>query len=127
MAVTITRRLFDEILEKAVPSSYWSHIYPGHDDWKRAVAGSDVRLQWDPDHHPYGAKVERRAIQLGLRGGMLRRYADTEVVEIEDISEYVGQQRRHIEARDLEKLLVPNERVYMPSSVKAITSIGLKS
>jgi hypothetical protein len=26
-----------------------------------------VRLQWDPDHHPNGSPLKRRAIQLGLR------------------------------------------------------------
>ena len=27
-----------------------------------------IRLQWDPDHHPHGAKIDgRRAIQLGLK------------------------------------------------------------
>ena len=27
-----------------------------------------VRLQWDPDHSPSYEKLERRAIQLGLKG-----------------------------------------------------------
>jgi hypothetical protein len=33
------------------------------------VARSEVRLQWNPDHDPTGNKLERRALQLGLRDG----------------------------------------------------------
>ncbi|WP_082408799.1 DUF4291 family protein [Verrucomicrobium spinosum] len=51
------------------------------------------RLQWDPDHSPTGGPLERRAIQLGLRGNMIRRYGRDEVVAIEDISEFVAEQR----------------------------------
>lgn len=32
--------------------------------------GSVVRLQWDPDHHPSGQKLTRKAIQLGLKGSI---------------------------------------------------------
>ena len=62
--------------------------------WRRAVAGSDVRLQWDPDHGPSGNPVERRAIQLGLRGDVLARYAKEWLLEIEDISEFVASSGR---------------------------------
>lgn len=34
-----------------------------------------MRLQWAPDHNPADGKVERRAIQLGLGGEILGRYA----------------------------------------------------
>ena len=56
LAVRITREGFDHILSKALT---------GQDEKGREK--SDVRLQWDPDHSPSGAVVQRRAIQLGLR------------------------------------------------------------
>src|SRR5579885_1065943 len=73
LAVRLRRDAFDEILRQAVHSSFVPEVYGSEDAWRRAVAGSDVRLQWDPDHDPAGRPVERRAIQLGLRGGVLAR------------------------------------------------------
>jgi hypothetical protein len=37
------------------------------EEWQDQVKESSVRLQWDPDHDPFGNKLERRAIQIGLR------------------------------------------------------------
>jgi Domain of unknown function (DUF4291) len=48
----------------------------------------------DPDHHPSGIKLERRAIQLGLRGEFLANYARDWILKIEAISEFVNQQRQ---------------------------------
>jgi hypothetical protein len=84
--------------------------------WKRAVAGSDVRLQWDPDHDPDGASQERRAIQLGLRGQTLADLGQRELLEVHDLSELVERQRAHVRARRLDLLETPAERVYLPAS-----------
>ena len=54
-----------------------------------------MRLQWDPDHDPSGAKVERRAIQLGLRGEALARYAREWLVQVQDVSAFVAEQHAH--------------------------------
>ena len=66
LAIRLQREGFDEILSHAVPSTYWRHRYETEADWKQRLAASNVRLQWDPDHHPSGAKLERRAIQLSI-------------------------------------------------------------
>lgn len=80
--------------------------------WKKALASSEVRLQWDPDHSPAGGKVERRAIQPGLRGGALERYAKEWVVEIEDISSFVAAEYEHVRAGNHEALETLREDVY---------------
>jgi hypothetical protein len=90
LAVTIPRSLFDEILAVAVPSAFDASRHRDTDDWKGVLATSEVRLQWDPDHAPGGTSLKRRAVQLGLRGEMLRRYAESEVIKIEDISTFVA-------------------------------------
>ena len=124
LAVTIPRVLFDEILASAVPSTFDATRFETHDAWKQALATSDVRLQWDPDHGPDGAAQARRAIQLGLRGSMLRRYAADEVVKIEDISSFVAEQRRHVTA-SFEKLITPIESVYWPGHEDAANATNL--
>ena len=106
------RSAFDLILAQAVHSSYKSDLYDSRDAWQQRVAGSDVRLQWDPDHAPNGDKMERRAIQLGLRGDILRNYAREWVVEITDISEFVRDQRAHSINSHYSQFVMPRERVY---------------
>src|SRR4029077_15450945 len=75
LAIWLRRAAFEEILREAVPSSYTPDGYASDDDWQAAVAHSSVRLKWDPDHNPSGHLLARRAIQLGLRGDTLARYA----------------------------------------------------
>ena len=112
LAVHLKRAAFDELLRSAVHSSFVPEVYRTDEAWRAAVATSDVRLQWDPDHAPDGEPVERRAIQLGLRGDVLRRYAREWLLEVEDISDFVAEQRahRHVESRQL--LRTPREDVY---------------
>lgn len=124
LAVTIPRTLFDEILAQAVPSSFDSRRYKNVDDWKAALAASEVRLQWDPDHAPDGKPQARRAIQLGLRGKMLRHYAVEQVVKVQDLSGFVAEQRDQLRC-DPSKLRTPLELVYMPRREDAIRAIGL--
>ena len=74
LALRLRRAFFDSLLGQAVPSTWDRERFASEAEWKRAVADSSVRLQWDPDHDPSGAKVERRALQLGLRGEVLEAF-----------------------------------------------------
>jgi len=109
LAVWLARAAFDEILSLAVPSTYWDHRYADRAAWQADVARSDVRLQWDPDHGPGGNPVTRRAVQLGLRGRVLARYAKEWIRRIEDITELVREQHAR---RNTAALETPVEHVY---------------
>jgi hypothetical protein len=111
LAVRLRRSAFDEILRAAVHSTFVPEIYQDEASWKAEVARSAVRLQWDPDHLPSGAPVARRAIQLGLRGDALASYAREWLRGIEDISQFVQEQRAHA-AAPFERLVTPREEVY---------------
>ena len=111
LAVRLKRSAFDEILRLAVHSSFDPEIYESELVWRSAVASSQVRLQWDPDHDPSGAPVERRAIQLGLRGEVLAKYAKEWLLGIEDVSEFVRQQSEHASS-PFDRLIPPKEEVY---------------
>src|SRR5690606_8905736 len=89
LAVSLRRSFFDEVLCNAVPSSFHPACFANKEAWQAAVANSDVRLQWDPDHDPLGKPLQRRAVQLGLRGEYLRSYGNEAIVAIKDISEFV--------------------------------------
>lgn len=111
LGLRIRRTFFDTILDRAVASSFNPALHDTHEAWKAAVEGSDVRLQWDPDHAPDGSKVDRRAVQLGLRGDALRSLAGPELIEVVDVSSFVAQQRSHA-LSDWSQLMTPEERVY---------------
>ena len=125
MAVKIKREAFDLILAHAVRSSYNSDLYATEKDWKRAVINSNVRLQWDPDHSPTGGKLERKAIQLGLRGDMLDLYAREWIISIEDISEFVWEQHQNL--GDFDKLIVPSETIYPVTDPKIAAQLQISS
>ncbi len=125
LAIRVRRAFFDSILAAAVPSSWDRERFATEQEWARAVADSSVRLQWDPDHHPSGAQLERRAIQLGLRGDVLEAFGKRELVEINDLSPFVAEQRAALAAGGVDALVTPRERVYSPANPAVTTSLRL--
>jgi Domain of unknown function (DUF4291) len=125
LAVWLRRSAFDDILKGAVHSTFVPEVYSNQEEWKQAVARSSVRLQWDPDHDPSGAKVERRAIQLGLRGDALARYAREWIVRIENISSFVERQHHHAHPAAHDRLLVPREEVYPVEDAEVAATLGV--
>jgi Domain of unknown function (DUF4291) len=118
LAIWLRRAAFDAIVAQAVPSSQSTRRWPVRADWEAAVAGSDVRLQWDPDHGPGGEPLQRRAVQLGLRGPVLAAYAHEWIVAIEDVSALCAEQRAR--RADRAALRTPREDVYPVTSAGAI-------
>jgi hypothetical protein len=115
LAVTLRRPFFERVLESAVASSFSASGYSDEAQWKRAVETSDVRLQWDPDHDPFGQTVTRRAVQLGLRGAILAEYGTDAVIRIEDVTDFVHEQHANATG-DCAALITPRERVYVPGN-----------
>ena len=125
LAIRLRRDAFDEILRLAVHSSFDPDAYKTHESWQRAVSGSDVRLQWDPDHGPSGSPLERRAIQLGLRGEVLSKYAREWLLDVQDISGFVREQRANA-AAPYERLVTPREDVYPVADPEVAARLGLQ-
>jgi hypothetical protein len=124
LAVRLRREFFDELLRLVVPSSFDAGRYATREAWEDAVAESEVRLQWGPDHDPAGEPLERRALQLGLRGAVLRRYGEQDLLSIEDITPFVAEQRQHL-AAGFTELTIPAERVYCPADTQAAIAVGI--
>lgn len=109
LAIHLKRDAFERYLKKAVYSSFQSDLYDSRESWQNQIQNSTIRLQWDPDHDPYGAKLERRAIQIGIRGDEVKQYAKDDILEIEDITPFVKEQYKLVLNNQLDKLLVPEE------------------
>ena len=126
LAISLHRGYFDELLVAAVASSFRASRFEDLAAWQQAGKRSDVRLQWDPDHGPSGAKRERRAIQLGVRGAMQARQGPggDAILGIEDLTEFVARERPQ---RGAPELLTPRETVYPVGDPKVAERLGIST
>jgi hypothetical protein len=125
LAIRLRRTFFEKILSSAAPSTWDQDRYPERDQWSRAVSLSEVRVQWDPDHDPSGSKLQRRAIQLGLRGETLRAFGTHEILEIIDLTEFVNDQRKRMASGGARALILPRERTYLPVDPEVSARLGI--
>ena len=125
LALRVQRAFFDSLLAAAVPSSWDREQFATEEEWSRAVGRSSVRLQWDPNHHPSGAKLERRAMQLGLRGEVLEAFGRRKLVEVNDLPEFVADQRARLSSSGVSALVTPRERVYRPADPEVVSLLRL--
>ena len=87
LAIDITREGFEWALEHAVLSSFKPGFHSSELEWKRSLAHSPVRVQWDPERSWRLGRLEKaRAIQIGLSGQAIERYVSEWIVCLEDIT-----------------------------------------
>lgn len=125
LALWLDKADFEKILEQAVFSAFQPDRYPDRDAWKQDIQTRKVRLQWDPDHDPYGNSLSRRAIQLGLKGEMLADFGKRQIRRVEDLTEFVTEQKAFVRSKQLNQLLVPKERVFQVQDESLKAKIGL--
>jgi len=111
LAISIKKSDVLKILNEAVLSSYSASEYKNEEEWKHRLMVSNVRIQWDPDHNEWGGKLERKAIQIGLKGETLLKFNSEYIQRIEDITEFVELQRVQRFGPSPRQLLVPKERI----------------
>jgi len=111
LAIKIKKSDVLKIMNEAVLSNFSDSEYRNEEEWKLKMAESNVRIQWDPDHDKSGNKLDRKAIQVGLKGETLEKFNSEYVQEIEDITEFVEAQRVHKEIYKCKHFLVPKEKV----------------
>jgi hypothetical protein len=125
LAIKLKLDFFEEILKNAVVSTFKATKYKDKKEWKQALQTSNVRLQWDPDHDPQGNKEIRRAMQLGLRNELLEPFKGDGIIEIEDISSFVKEQRDNAFSRNYDDLIIPKEKIFIPRNKKAALNVEI--
>jgi hypothetical protein len=110
LAIHLKMDAFKKYLGNAVYSSYNERLGISKEEWQDQIKESSVRLQWDPDHDPFGKKLERRAIQIGLRNDFIKSFAKEDIILIEDISEFVKEQYQFVLNDNLDELMLPEEK-----------------
>lgn len=126
LAIYISKDDWEVVLSDAVFSSFQADVYGTEVLWKSRLAASSVRLQWDPDHSPYGGKLERKAIQIGMKGEVLRQFGTSMIRKVFDVTDYVKAQKRHVDLRDLANLRVPKETIYNVRRPEVLAAVGLR-
>ena len=125
LAIWLNKADFENILRQAVFSSFNPAYYASHDFWKEELNQKEVRLQWDPDHDPFGGKLTRRAIQIGMKGTVLEVFGRQQIKRIEDITDFVKEQKVHVDNSEFDKLSVPIETVYQLADEDLRKRIGV--
>ncbi|MCD0454444.1 DUF4291 domain-containing protein [Chryseobacterium sp. LC2016-27] len=110
LAIHLKMEAFKRYLENAVYSTYNDRSEISREEWQNQIKESSVRLQWDPDHNPFGIKQQRRAIQIGLRNEFTRSFAKDDILLIENISDFVKEQYQFVLNDDLNSLMIPEEK-----------------
>ena len=85
--IKITHDAFLEILNQSIESHWNKNVFPNEDDWMLALKKSEVIHQWDPERDLIGKRLNRQAIQIGIRGEVLRKYVSDFIIGVEDVSE----------------------------------------
>lgn len=110
LAIHLKLDAFKKYLENSIVSSYNDDLGISREVWQKQVKESSVRLQWDPDHDPFGNKLERKAIQIGLRNQHIHSFAKEDIILIENISDFVQEQYQFVLNDDLDQLVIPEEK-----------------
>jgi hypothetical protein len=123
LAIWIQRKAFDNILKKATPAQFSEAVYKDKSTWQADLENANVRLQWNPDFPPQGPKLHRKAVHLGLRKDIYKRLAQEWIICIEDISQFVRQQRQFTTSPDM--LFTPDQRIYPVDDPSLANRLGL--
>lgn len=112
LGIWITKIGFTEILKEAVYSAFKPDVYESKEKWKAELSAKNVRLQWDPDHNIRGEKQERRAIQLGLKNGIVTDFNQNMITEIIDMTDFVKKSKLKIDEGKIDQLTIPKETIF---------------
>lgn len=126
LAVEISRAGFDWALGHACLSAYRPDVHAGRDGWREALRGAPARVQWDPERDWRLRPLSWRALQLGLSGEAVRRYAEEWLVSVVDVTGLAHAVQERVRAGDEAGVqeLLPEERVYVPEGGLPASLVG---
>ena len=107
---------FLAILSQGIHTSFEPDLFKTEIDWQLALRRGEVRYQWDPDRDLQLRRLDRRALQVGIRGSVLSNYVNHWILGIEDVTELAHAIKEAVESKQKQLPLVPEERVYEVSA-----------
>ena len=127
LAITLPIVHFKTILQEATISSFDGNLFGTREKWRQELEMTNVRLQWDPDHDPMGQKQERKAIQIGMKAEILKKFCNDWIVDITDISDFVKEEHKKVLNNEIEQLTVPVEDIITIDDLKISKRIGISN
>ncbi len=122
--VKLTHEGFRTVLGRAIRTSFNGALHTTAEEWRAALDASEVRFQWDPDRDLSLRKLDRRALQLGLRGQTVRQYVNEWIVGLEDVTPLARAVHDAVKWR-AELPAVEAERVY-PVDAELARRLGVR-
>lgn len=61
-------------MENACLSIFKKHIYKIYENWKGNLNNTVVRIKWDPEKSIKLGNLDYKPIQIGLKGGAVKKY-----------------------------------------------------
>lgn len=86
LAIWIKKEVFKEILQKVTP-------------------------KWNPDYDYFGKELERQTIQLDLNEEDFEKLIKEKIDFVFDLSDFIKEQKQYISQNQIEKLMLPKERI----------------
>ncbi|MEQ1784273.1 MAG: DUF4291 domain-containing protein [Hyphomonadaceae bacterium] len=115
LAIDITHDGFAWALENSCPS----HAPPdmSQEQYRALKDRTPVRIQWDPERNLHHAPLQHRAIQIGLTGEAVTRYAGEWITQVHDVTTLARDIQERVLADDLEaaRAMLPLEKPYIPT------------
>lgn len=84
--IKLSHAAFEEILSQSIEAHWNPKLFETEEIWSKALNSSDVIHQWDPERDIIGRRLERQAIQIGIRGEVIRKYVSEFITGVEDVS-----------------------------------------
>ena len=126
LAISISKQFFNKLLKEGELTSIKQSNYEHESIWRKFISNSEVRIQWDPHHRPDESKLERKAIQIGIKGNLQRQFGTKEINFIEDITSYVNEQRKYVVRQEHDYLKIPIETKLKIEDDKIIKKLSIK-
>ena len=89
LAIDIKKEAFNFLVKNAVKSTFIKEDYESFEVWKEQLKHSNIRLQWDPERDIFGNPLEKRSIQIGIKGEYVSKYVYDWIMNITDITDHV--------------------------------------
>lgn len=113
LKIKLTHTGFLEILRQSVETTFNPRIYESEPLWALALSKSEVRHQWDPERALSGEKLDRRAIQIGIRGETVRRYVNEWIIGLEEVTNLAKEIGKAVQERKSVLPETPLEEEYV--------------
>lgn len=84
--IKMSHQAWLNILTQSIPTHFDLALFNSEFEWQKALNNSNVIHQWDPERDLQGKRLERQAIQIGLRGTALTKYVKEDIIMVEDIT-----------------------------------------